>query len=79
MGIICSSTNSYPKCALHFEHPISTLIPSGPGSRFIALGKLSSNLGHPYPASNLPLDEKRGALLILQIYNPSSLKYHILI
>jgi hypothetical protein len=40
---------------------------SGSGTCFIAFGKLSSKLGHPQLASNLLLDEKRGALHLLQI------------
>ena len=55
-----SPINSCPRCAPHLEHSISVLIPSGSGNRFIAFGKLSSNAGHPHPASNLFLEEKSG-------------------
>src|SRR5215212_8452888 len=69
-----SPRNSCPKCAPQFAHSISVLIPSGSGIRLTAFGKLSSKLGHPHPASNLLLDENRGALHLLQINVPSSLK-----
>src|SRR5205823_2534039 len=68
----CSPRNSCPKCAPQFAHSISVLVPSGSGTCFIALGKASSKLGHPHPASNLLFDEKSGALHLLQINVPSS-------
>jgi len=72
LSVKCSPRNSCPKCAPQFAHSISVLIPSGSGTRFIAFGKFSSKLGHPHPASNLLLDENRGALHLLQINVPSS-------
>src|SRR5215212_3021540 len=69
-----SPRNSCPKCAPQFAHSISVLIPSGSGICLTAFGKLSSKLGHPHPASNLLLDENRGALHLLQINVPSLLR-----
>src|SRR5215204_1497586 len=67
-----SPRNSCPKCAPQVAHSISVLITSGSGISLPAFWKLSSNLGHPHPASILLLDENRGALHLLQIKVPSS-------
>ncbi len=42
------------------------------GTLFTALGKFSSNDGHPHLASNLLFEEKSGALHFLQMNVPSS-------